>query len=80
MLVHAESVLGLVHETLLGAAVDSLVLAASDLVAGGLSVGLAGVGLGAAGNLVGATGDALLGLVCEMKSVEVLNEGGRMDE
>ena len=72
VLVHAENVLGLVHEALLGAAVHGLVLAAADLVAGGLGVGLARVGLGAAGNLVGATGDALLGLVCGVGSVEVL--------
>jgi hypothetical protein len=74
VLVHAESVLGLVHETLLGTAVDGLVLAATDLVAGGLGVGLARVGLGATDNLVGAAGDALLGLVCGTKSVEVLRE------
>lgn len=74
MLVHAESVLGLVHETLLGAAVDGLVLAAADLVAGRLGVGLARVGLGATDNLVGAAGDALFGLVCGMESVEVLRE------
>lgn len=55
--------LGLVHEALLGAAVDGLVLAAAELVADGLSVGLAGIGLRATSDLVGAAGDALLGLV-----------------
>ena len=63
MLVEAKSVLGLVHEALLAAAVDRLVLAAAKLVGGLLGVRLARVGLGAAGDLVGAAGERLLGLV-----------------
>lgn len=60
MPVETESVLGLVRETLLASAVNSLVLAAAELVADGLGVSLAGVGLSATSDLVGATGDALL--------------------
>lgn len=48
MLVHAQSVLGLVHNGLVGSAVDVLVLAATDLVAEGLAGGFLGVGSGAA--------------------------------
>lgn len=63
MLVEAKSVLGLVHEALLAAAVDRLVLAAAKLVRGLLGVRLARVWLGAAGDLVSAAGEGLLGLV-----------------
>lgn len=63
MLVESESVLGLVEEALLAAAVDCLVLAAAELVVGLLSVRLARVGLSATGDLVGAAGERLLGLV-----------------
>jgi hypothetical protein len=63
VLVEAKSVLGLVQEALLAAAVDCLVLAPAKLVGGLLGVRLARVGLGAAGDLVSAAGDGLLGLV-----------------
>jgi hypothetical protein len=63
VLVKAESVLGLVHEALLGATVDSLVLGAAELVMDLLGVGLARVGLGTASDLVGSAGEGLLGLV-----------------
>jgi hypothetical protein len=63
VLVNAESVLGLVHETLLRAAMNGLVLTAAELVADGLSIGLAGVWLRATSDLVGRSGDAFLGLV-----------------
>jgi len=62
VLVHAKSVLGLVHEAFLGSTVNCLIFATAKLVAGGLGVGLAAVGLCAADHLIGATGDALLGL------------------
>jgi hypothetical protein len=61
--VHTESMLGLVHETLLGASVDRLVLAAAELVGHLLSSRFARVGLRAASDLVGSAGDAFLGLL-----------------
>lgn len=63
MLVHAESMLSLVQEAAMGAAMNSLVLAAAEFVAGRLSVGLAGVGLRATSDLVGAAGNAFFSLV-----------------
>jgi hypothetical protein len=63
VLVNAESVLGLVHKTLLRAAMDGLVLTAAELVADGLGIGLAGVWLRPSSDLVGRSGDTFLGLV-----------------
>jgi hypothetical protein len=63
MPVHAESMLGLVHEALLGATMNSLVLAAAEFVVHLLGGRLAGVGLGTTSDLVGATGDGLLGFI-----------------
>lgn len=63
--------LGLVHEPLLGTAVDSLVLATTEFVASRLGVGLGRVGLRATDDLVGATSDALLGLVYGKMLAEV---------
>lgn len=61
--VHAESMLRLVHEALLGASVDRLVLATAELVRHLLRSRFARVGLRAASDLVGTAGDAFLGLL-----------------
>jgi hypothetical protein len=63
MPVHTESMLGLVHEAFLGATMNSLVLATSELVVHLLAGRLAGVGLGTTSDLVGATSDGLLGFI-----------------
>lgn len=59
---HSKCVLGLVDDTTTGGAVNVVVLAASNLVHGGLGVGLGGVGLELAGNLVAGAGQGLLDL------------------
>ena len=59
---HSKCVLGLVDDATTGGAVNVVVLAASDLVHGGLGVGLGGVGLELAGNLVAGAGQGLLDL------------------
>jgi hypothetical protein len=61
--VHTKGMLGLVHEALLGAPVDCLVLATAELVGHLLRSRFARVRLRAAGNLVGSAGDAFLGLL-----------------
>lgn len=48
MLIHAQSVLRLIQDGLVGTTMDVLVLAATDLVAEGLAGGLLGIGTGAA--------------------------------
>jgi hypothetical protein len=55
--------LRLVHESLLGSSMHSLVLATADLIVQRLCGALARVRLCAARDLVGATSDRLLGLV-----------------
>jgi hypothetical protein len=61
--VHTDGVLGLVHEALLGASMNRLVLATTELVGDLLCGRLAVVGLGAASDLVGTAGDAFFGLL-----------------
>lgn len=59
---HSKCVLGLVDDATTGGAVNVVVLAAADLVHGGLGVGLGGVGLELAGNLVAGASERLLDL------------------
>lgn len=62
-LVHPQRMLRLIHESLLGSAVDSLVLAAPKLVRHLLRRRLAVIGLSAARYFVCAARDALFGFL-----------------
>jgi hypothetical protein len=57
-----ERVLGLVNDAASAGSVNGVVLRATELVHGGLGVGLGVVGLGLAGDLVGSAGQRLLDL------------------